>query len=250
MELSQRSGLQYNTNLRHFRMIESEDKTLSRAAKIEYVVEKLSGILKLPESKEREAKELYDRIRDEKFEDEVPLAGALIWVATNSEPLRPRWEYLIADACLQLCKEEDRTANSYNTGYWRKRVGEATNRLKNQGLETAQVTGVDYMWTVLKFWNPENVSESEVENVRMFCMKMMPMLENSPSYLEDSHDYMSKKRVGLAAALLVIGTRRYVSDSSKHLSVESVSEDLCRDHKTVRKYVGMIEDDLFGGQVE
>lgn len=244
MELSQRSGLQYNTNLRHFRLIESDDKTLSRAAKIEYVVEKLCGILKLPESKEREAKRLYDRIRDEKFDDVVPLAGALIWLVSNKEPLRPRWEYLIADACMELCKQEDRIAKSYNTGYWRKRVGEATNRLRDQDFMTDQVTGVDYMWTVLKFWNPDNVSEAEVESVKMFCMKMMPILENSPSYLDDGHDYMSTKRVGLAAALLVVGTRRYVSDSSKHLSVESVSEDLCRDHKTIRKYIGMIEDDL------
>ena len=249
MELSQQTGIQYDTNLRHFRLLEEETgKDLSRAARIEWIIQKLAGILNLPEEKEKQAKQLYDNVHDQQF-DEVALAASLLWIASNRDPMRPRWKHLVADACMQLCKEENRIAHSYNRGYWRDEVRTSTKRLKEQGLEVDQANGVDYMWSVLSMYNPDNIDTDTLWDIRTFCMKLMPTLEHSPSYIEDGRDYTSKKRIGLAAALLYLGVKRYRKNTAHYLDLEELCEQLCRDPDRVENYVEMIVDDIFGGQM-
>jgi hypothetical protein len=237
MSLYQKESFQHNTKLRHFQDNETDIDEVKTAVKVEYIIEKLAGILKVPEEKELQAKQLYNKVDVESAErfrdfDEVVFAGALIYYSCNKRPVRPRWKSLIADACMELCRDEDRIAYSYNQSYWKRRIPETVSYLKDsQEFNTDGVNGVDYMLTLFRFYSPS-------EQVVRFCLKTMPMIEQVP-------EFQSKKRVALAAAVLNIACEKFESNPGNQYGFEELGEDLCTEPSTIEKYRDLLLQNFF-----
>lgn len=230
-----------DTNIRYF--TDDIDRDVNRVTKVEYVLEEMAGILKLPERKQNQAKKLYPKYSDRKSYDVAAVAGALLWAASYKHPTCPRWREIVQDACLEVSKNQNMFGNPYSEGYYQKRLTDNISRMKNH-VDVSPASGVDMMWEVLKYYE-RDFPEEDFQHVKTFCMKYMPLLEHSTAYIEDaSQNYSSKSKIGLSAALLRIGIRKHVSNRHGKLGLERLCNDLgLSDHRLEDK-IESIEDDL------
>ena len=237
--MSSRSS--FDTEIRYF--TEDGDRDISRAAKVEYIMEEMAGLLELPEEKLDESKKIYRNFRDRKSYDVVAVAGALLWASSFKHPAIPRWREWIQDACLQISKDQNSLDNAYHEDYYQKRLIDNIRRVKEH-VELSPTSGVEMMWEVLRYYEDE-FPKSDFQRVKTFCMKYMPILEHSQRYMSDSsNSYAAKSKSGMAAALLYIGMKEHISNTSYHLSIEELCSDLGKSTHRLEDKIESIESDL------
>lgn len=234
----------------YYDIYHGEDQ-VSDNQKLKYFSELICKELDLTDLKIRQCKEIVEQIdfRSVEFND-VAMAGAIVHLVSLRDPIAPRWMDLVSDICNELSNQRKSFQRTYSSKNWRTKIQRCYSQLQGRDFYSDNVTGVHYMYEVLELQGFEGLSREEEGYIRKFCMSMMPLLENSPSYIEDcSNDYISKKRVTLAGAILYIGSYKVLPES-KQLGVEDVASTVQRELSRIMQYSAMINDDVFDGELD
>lgn len=201
-------GFHKSKELERFKEVEFTSKEKEKEVKVFYLVERIGTKLNLPDTKRKQAKQNFHRLKSFDY-DTVLLSGALLKVACMNQPFYPRWNAFVADACKKVASEEGRVDGMVDDG-WKTELNEILTSLKKQGLKTDVVVPYEYVDFILNQF-------SEGDKLRSFVYRNLYRLQYEDGF-RNNHAAVT------IGCLVYFGSRKL--NCVEEVGLESVAEVL------------------------